>query len=192
MRGAHGTTRFPAQIFRELYENGLEAEDIFANRVIPEFCEDLPRVLITPCRVSVSDFQVEMSNRLVRKFIQQHGFSAEAFVRVTIGDENGDKLFSDEISKPVEERIRMLVLNGIDICGKKYHFLAYSSSQLKELSLWMVDPQYGWSAAEMLGSMGDFSMCLTPSKYAAQGWSVLFYHGRCVYYWYANKLSIPG
>lgn len=103
----------------------------------------------------------------MRKFIEL-GFSRESFIRVSIGDENTDKLFSDDISQAVEVRIQDLVLNGITLGKRKYVFLAYSSSQLKEQSLWMVSPEHGWNVPMMRNSMGDFSMCKTPSKYAAR------------------------
>ena len=91
----HGKTRYPAQMFHVLYEADVEVYDI--PRAIPEFCVSLPRILITPCRVNVSGFEVEMSNRIVRKFLENVGFSNEAFIRVSVGDENGDKLFSDDL-----------------------------------------------------------------------------------------------
>mmetsp|Transcript_24703 Transcript_24703/g.51684 ORF Transcript_24703/g.51684 Transcript_24703/m.51684 type:complete len:1337 (+) Transcript_24703:117-4127(+) len=166
MREMHGKTRYPAQMFHQLYVAGVEVDEV--PRPVPNFCVSLPRLLITPCRMCVTGFEVEMSNRLVRKFIEQFGFSDEAFIRVSIGDENGDKLFSDDLSGQVEARIKELVLNGISLVKKKYLFLAYSSSQLKEQSMWMVCPENRWNVIEMRKSMGDFSMCRTPAKYAAR------------------------
>ncbi|KAL7542670.1 hypothetical protein ACHAXR_011976, partial [Thalassiosira sp. AJA248-18] len=166
MRDLHGKTRYPAQIFHALYEADVDVEEV--PRTVPEFCVKLPRILITPCRLCVTGFEVEMSNRLVRKFIENESFSGEAFIRVSIGDENTDKLFSDDLSTQVEARISSLVLNGIVLGKKKYLFLAYSSSQLKEQSMWMVCPEYNWSITQIRRSMGDFSMCLTAAKYAAR------------------------
>ena len=91
----HGKTRYPAQMFHVLYEADVEVDEI--PRAIPEFCVSLPRIRITPCRVNVSGFEVEMSKRIVRKFLENVGFSNEAFIRVSVGDENGDKLFSDDL-----------------------------------------------------------------------------------------------
>ena len=87
---------------------------------------------------------------------------------MSIGDENGDKLYSDHISEHVERRIKALVLGGVVLVNKKYQFLAFSSSQLKEQSLWLVCPERGWTVLQMRESMGDFSMCKTPAKYAAR------------------------
>ena len=109
----HGTTRYPAQLFKCRYE--AEAEEEQAPLQLPEFCVSLPQIFITPSRVCVTEFEVEMSNRVTRKFIEEKGFSGEAFIRVIIGDENGDKLYSDDISDQVEARIKDLVLNATSL-----------------------------------------------------------------------------
>ena len=93
MRDMHGTTRYPAQLFKCRYE--AEAEEEQAPLQMPEFCVSLPRIFITPSRVCVTGFEVEMSNRVTRKFIEEKRFSGEAFIKVIIGDDNGDKLYSD-------------------------------------------------------------------------------------------------
>ena len=164
MRDMHGRSRYPAKMFHALYTADAEVEE--APRQVPEFCVSLPRILLTPCQIKVLGFEVEMSNRIVRKFIER-GFSNESFVRLSIGDENADKLYSDDLSQQVEDRITSIILDGIDLGKKRYSFLAYSSSQLKEQSLWMVSPELGWSVGKMRESMGNFSNCKTPSKYAA-------------------------
>ena len=157
MKDLHGTTRHPAKMFHVLYEADADEDEV--PRQVPTFCISLPRVLMTPLRVNVTGFETEMSNRLVRKFVEEIGFPSEAFIRVSIGDENGDKMFSDDLSNHVEKRIKSLLLNGIVFGKKKYIFLAYSSSQLKEHSMWMICPERGWSIAKIRDSMGDFSMC---------------------------------
>ena len=165
MREMHGKTRYPAKMFQALYEDDTDTD---VNLVVPEFCVSLPRILITPLRVIVTGFEVEMSNRVVRKFIEKHGFSEESFIRASIGDENTDNLYSNDLTEQVEARIKALLLNGITIGKKKYLFLAYSSSQLKEQSVWLVCPHNRWNVEKMRASMGDFSMCKTASKYAAR------------------------
>ncbi|CAB9515626.1 RNA-dependent RNA polymerase 1 [Seminavis robusta] len=168
MKDSHGKTIYPAHMFLALHGAAVE-EDETEPRSIPQFCIDLPRLIITPTRVCVAGFQQEVSNRLVRKFLQEYSFAPESFVRVSIGDENSDKLFSDDLQAgSLSTRIKTLLLKGIKINGATYRFLAYSSSQLKELSVWMVCPEDGWYAEAMRDSMGDFSMCKTPSKYAAR------------------------
>ena len=165
MRDMYGTTRQPARLFKYLYDAGVEVP---LPLQLPEFCISLPRILVTPSRVCVTGFEVEMSNRMVRKFVEEMNFSNESFVRVSMGDENGDKLYSDDFSRKIEARIKHLILSGITLNGRRFQFLAFSSSQLKEQSLWMVRPEHGWSVDRIRRSMGDFSMCKSPSKYAAR------------------------
>ena len=184
MKGIYGQTKYPAHLLQKLVQEhllGYESDsDRGTFRLVPEFCVELPRVLVTPCRESVTGFELEMSNRVIRKFVQTHHFQPESFVRVTLGDENGDKLFPGELQDwrqtgilhdnngPVAVKIRAVLLNGLLLNGKNYRFLAYSSSQLKEASVWMVCPKPGWTIDRMRDLMGDFSMCKTPSKYAAR------------------------
>ena len=172
-------------MFEALYRSGLEGGKPEINRTVPEFCVELPRIIITPCRVAVMGFQVEVSNRVVRRFIEEHGFPVESFVRVSIGDEQCDKLFPDDLDVEVASRIRSLVLNGVELVPNlQYSFLAYSSSQLKDLSLWMVCPKRGWTVSQMRQAMGDFSMCKSPPKYAARV-------GQC-FSTTVDTLSLPG
>eukprot|EP00804_Cyclotella_cryptica_P019577 CCRYP_014313-RA/>CCRYP_014313-RA protein AED:0.44 eAED:0.44 QI:0/0/0/1/1/1/2/0/242 len=141
MREIHGKSGYHAQMFRVLYQAGTEEDEVL--RTMLDFCVRLPCILITPLQMSVTGFEVDMSNQLVQKFVDKFGFSQKAFMRVSLVDENRDKLFSDDLSHQVETRIKNLVLNGITIGKKKYTFLVYSSSQLKEQSLWMVCPEHG-------------------------------------------------
>lgn len=143
----HGKTRYPAQMYSALYEAHQDEDDVTPS--VPKYCISLPRLLITPLCVKTTGFEVEMSNRIVRKFIEKYDFSNEAFMRVSIGDENSDNMYSNDLSEEVEARIKTLVLNGITIGKKCYMFLAYSSSQLKEQSMWMVCPEKGWNIKKM-------------------------------------------
>ena len=98
---------------------------------VPDYCTRTPRLLVTPTRLVMAGFSVEMSNRVVRHFLSTEGFEPESFLRVSIGEENGARLFPDQLSSEVCARIRGLVLRGLSLNGHEYRFLAYSSSQLK-------------------------------------------------------------
>jgi RNA-dependent RNA polymerase len=98
-----------------------------------------------------------------------HSFSPNDFLRVKIGDENGGRMFWNDFTGPVVARIRSSIMQGLQLNGALYQFLAYSSSQLKECSLWMVHlDDKRWTVQEMRRNMGDFSKCTTPSKVAAR------------------------
>ena len=160
-----GRTRFPAHLLESL----ISIITVQQNET-PEYCMEIPRILLTPLRPSVVGYGVEMTNRVIRSYVTDRSrpFRSEAFIRVSIGDENGDMLFSDDLSSDVENVIKQSLLDGMTLNGRKYEFLAYSSSQLKEFSVWMVCPEHGETIAKMRGWMGVFSACKTPSKYAAR------------------------
>jgi RNA-dependent RNA polymerase len=123
----------------------------------------------TPTRQVATGFEVETSNRVVREFVENHRFSSNRFLRVNISDENGRKLMWCDLTDPLQQRIRNCVLPGLRVNGRLYQFLAYSSSQLKECSMWMVDLDgTTLTVPAMRQKMGDFSKCLTPSKVAAR------------------------
>jgi RNA-dependent RNA polymerase len=164
MLHAHGTTKYPCRIFRNLLLSGgatKSSKDV-------HYCVSIPRLQLTPSRAVVLGFEFEMSNRVVRKFMGEESFSAEAFLRVQITDENGLSLFGHDLTTKVEQVLKGALLDGIDICGRRYEFLAYSSSQLKECSVWMTCPESGWTIALMRIALGDFSGCKSASKYAAR------------------------
>jgi RNA-dependent RNA polymerase len=135
---------------------------------VPPHCMSIPRVLLTPTRLALVGFETEMSNRVVRKFVREHGFRSTSFMRLQVAEEDGQSLYIREESKKLIERLKTTISRGITINGSLYLFLAYSSSQLKECSMWFVCPRPGWSVPKIRQSLGDFSMCTTPSKYAAR------------------------
>lgn len=163
---ASGSTAFPGAVYNYVSSNeGYNEGDEYA---IPPYCVTIHRVLLTPTHIRCVGTEVDVGNRVVRQFTTKHGFHESAFVRVRIAEENGEKLFSTQLGPLVEERIRQIAKEGMDINGEVYEFLAYSSSQLKEYSFWMVNAKSGWNIAKIRGTLGDFSMCATISKYAAR------------------------
>ena len=137
---------------------------------MPWHCVSIPRLLLTPSRQLVLGFELEMSNRAVRRFTEGEGFAPESFLRVQLADENGQGMFDQDLTISIEVVLKAALLDGICICGRLYEFLAYSSSQLKECGVWMVccDDRDGWTVGRMRSLLGDFSCCKSPSKYAAR------------------------
>lgn len=72
------------------------------------------------------------------------------------------------------DRVGGILKNGLEIAGRHFHFLAYSSSALREHAVWFVYPfrdEVGaLITAEVIRSrLGDFSGVIKqPSKYAAR------------------------
>jgi len=133
------------------------------------------RVQITPSKVYFCGPEINVSNRVLRHF-HRH---IDNFLRVSFVDEELGKLYSADLSSHISEsgrtkiyyRILSILRNGIDICGKKFEFLAFSSSQLRENSLWMFAPTttgLGLTADEIRFWMGEFSQIRNVAKYAAR------------------------
>jgi RNA-dependent RNA polymerase len=67
------------------------------------------------------------------------------------------------------DRIKAILKNGVTICDRKYEFLAFSSSQLREHSCWMFSPSKNGITAESIRQwMGDFSDARPVAKFAAR------------------------
>lgn len=163
-------TRFPCMLFVLLASAEVVDYDKDNGISIPDHCTRVPRLLLTPCQERFIDIGVEMSNRVLRKFTCDHGFHPFYFLRVQIANESGKPFFADDLTDAVESRILSKLLGGIEVNGRKYVFLAYSSSQLKESSVWMVyttDSQT-WPVYRIRSALGDFSTCTTSSKWAAR------------------------
>ncbi|KAJ8648448.1 hypothetical protein MRB53_001471 [Persea americana] len=133
------------------------------------------RVQVTPTKVYFCGPEVNSSNRVLRRFSND----LENFIRVSFVDEDWDKIHSKELIRrtvpavgerhtSVYERILSTLRNGIVIGDKKFEFLAYSSSQLKENSVWMFAARSGLTAADIRKWMGDFSTIRNVAKYAAR------------------------
>ncbi|XXG40884.1 hypothetical protein AAC387_Pa01g1485 [Persea americana] len=133
------------------------------------------RVQVTPTKVYFCGPEVNSSNRVLRRFSND----LENFIQVSFVDEDWDKIRSKELIRrtvpavgerhtSVYERIRSTLRNGIVIGDKKFEFLAYSSSQLKENSVWMFAARSGLTAADIRKWMGDFSTIRNVAKYAAR------------------------
>ncbi|KAK9817915.1 hypothetical protein WJX72_004281 [[Myrmecia] bisecta] len=130
-------------------------------------CMLVRRVVITPTRLACLPEEVETSNRVTRHFARQ----SECFLRLTFGEENGDKLCyaADGVELgPVVERNKGVMQHGITIAGRHFEFLAYSSSQLKEQACWFFSATPDTTAADVRRFMGSFLGIRTVGKAAAR------------------------
>jgi RNA-dependent RNA polymerase len=102
------------------------------------------RLAITPTKVYCYGPEVDLSNRVTREFKDK----VDNFLRVTFIEEDWeemsasalttgfDKGLSPRLSR-VYDRFLRVMREGVQLGGKKYEFLAFSSSQLRERSFWM-------------------------------------------------------
>ncbi|KAF8398930.1 hypothetical protein HHK36_014795 [Tetracentron sinense] len=133
------------------------------------------RVQITPIKIYFYGPEVNVSNRVLRNYRKD----IDNFIRVSFVDEDSDKMRSMDLSPrtssaneerhtKIYTRILSTLRNGIVIGDKKFEFLAFSSSQLQENSLWMFASRSGLTAADIREWMGDFRDIRNVALYAAR------------------------
>lgn len=132
------------------------------------------RVQVTPSRVYFFGPEVNVSNRVTREYAEY----IDDFLRVNFVDENWDRLYSTDLSQgmpnsvqirtKVYKRILTVLTEGIAIGNKKFEFLAFSTSQLRESSVWMFASNDRVTADSIRKWMGDFLAIRNVAKCAAR------------------------
>ncbi|XP_057959817.1 probable RNA-dependent RNA polymerase 1 [Malania oleifera] len=133
------------------------------------------KVQITPTKVYFCGPEVSVSNRVLRNYPDD----IDNFIRISFVDEDTNKLHSSNLSPRLSSandksytrvyyRILSILKNGITIGDKKFDFLAYASSQLRENSAWMFCSRDGLTAADIREWMGDFHEIRNVPKYGAR------------------------
>ncbi|XVE74536.1 hypothetical protein DITRI_Ditri12bG0024900 [Diplodiscus trichospermus] len=127
------------------------------------------RVQITPSRVYFCGPEINVSNRVLRHFRDD----IDNFLRITFVDEELEKIHSMDLlargkRTEIYERVLSTLKSGIVIGDKKFEFLAFSSSQLRENSAWLFASRNGLTAADIRQWMGNFSKIRNVAKYAAR------------------------
>ncbi|XP_021909790.1 RNA-dependent RNA polymerase 1-like [Carica papaya] len=155
---------------------------IFPSVALDEGLVYIRRVQVTPCKVYFCGPELNLSNRVLRNYPDD----INNFLRVSFVDEELGKMYSADLCPrlssadkeilPVDEerrtriyqRILSILRNGIIIGDKKFKFLAFSSSQVRENSVWMFASRPGLTAADIRERIGDFRQIRNVAKYAAR------------------------
>ncbi|KAF9526963.1 RNA dependent RNA polymerase-domain-containing protein [Crepidotus variabilis] len=133
-------------------------------------------VTVTPTRMLLEGPYVTQKNRVIRKYsdYQDH------FIRVDFRDEDKGRYRSDRDADGtplLQSRVGGILSKGFILAGRKFEFLAYSNSSLKEHTVWFVHPfqtqneDRTINASFIRSSLGRFEvhqLMKTPSKYAAR------------------------
>ncbi|KAF7817247.1 RNA-dependent RNA polymerase 6 [Senna tora] len=145
----------------KLYQSSKQLDDIVEVR----------RLVITPTKAYCLPPEVEMSNRVLRKFKEV----ADRFLRVTFMDEgmqtinaNALNYYFAPILKEITQtsysqktniyrRVKIILEEGFYLCGRKYSFLAFSSNQLRDRSAWFFAEEKNRSCDNIRDWMGRFS-----------------------------------
>lgn len=126
------------ELFRKIVEE-LSHEGTFAfPRPIDGSLYQAFHVNVTPTTMHLDGPFPEQSNRVIRAFGAEH---QDCFLRVCFVDESHLQYRLDhEIDSRefIKSRIGPLFYNGLKIAGRRFDFLAYSQSALKEHAVWWV------------------------------------------------------
>ncbi|XP_010043973.2 probable RNA-dependent RNA polymerase 1 isoform X1 [Eucalyptus grandis] len=132
------------------------------------------RVQVTPSKMYFCGPEVNVSNRVLRNYPGD----IDNFLRVSFVDEELDKIYStnwsprnsanDERQSGIYRRIVSTLKDGIVIGDKRFEFLAFSKSQLRDSSVWMFASREGLTATDIRDWMGDFHNIRNVAKYAAR------------------------
>lgn len=128
------------------------------------------RVQVTPSKIYFCGPEVNLSNRVLRNYPED----TDNFLRVSFVDEDMDKLHSADLVSHVDretklhQRVLSTLKDGITIGDKRFEFLAFSPSQLRDNSAWMFASRTGLTASDIRKWMGDFHEIRIVAKYAAR------------------------
>ena len=136
-------------------------------RNTPRSCVIARAATVTPSTVYFSTPQVEVSNRVLRRFEKFN----DRFLRVKFTDE-GDRgrinSTDDDTSNAVFERVKRTLRNGIVLGERKYEFLAFGSSQFREHGAYFCaafsEGERKWTAADIRDWLGDMRNINSVSK----------------------------
>jgi RNA-dependent RNA polymerase len=95
-------------------------------------------LILTPTRDILEGPFPDQSNSVLRRYGHP-----ECFLRVSFQDENRSKLHREvdcSILNILTTRYRSTLLDGCRVAGRRFQFLGYSMSGLKEHSVWFVTP----------------------------------------------------
>mmetsp|Transcript_30181 Transcript_30181/g.33728 ORF Transcript_30181/g.33728 Transcript_30181/m.33728 type:complete len:264 (-) Transcript_30181:729-1520(-) len=153
------------------YSDPTNELDLWLMEEFEPFPEEVPNMCLT-FRVIVTHFKTylvgpvwEQSNRILRQYKEHEDY----FLRVSFADDDFGKLNPRDLNNnEMDVTFRECLKQGMDICGRHYDFLAFSSSQLRESSLWMFAPTGGLTSAKIRKAMGNFENIKIVGKYAAR------------------------
>ncbi|KFK40016.1 rna-dependent rna polymerase 6 [Arabis alpina] len=131
---------------------------------------EIRRLAITPTRAYCLPPEVELSNRVLRKYKAV----SDRFLRVTFMDESMQTMNSNVLSYFVApivkdltsssysqktlvfKRVKTILTEGFKLCGRKYSFLAFSSNQLRDRSAWFFAEDGKTRVSDIKKWMGKF------------------------------------
>lgn len=129
------------------------------------------KVQVTPTSTTLHGPEAEAKNRILRRFPHHTNY----FVRVQFCDEDGqDVRFQPKISNdPIYTSFRHTLTKGIQIAGRKFDFLGFSHSSLRNHSVWFIAPfvdqlENLQTYFTIIDYLGSFKTIHSPARCAAR------------------------
>lgn len=151
----------PMKIFDLMFVRGV------TDAKIPTYCCYMRSARITPGTVYYSTPSVDISNRVIRHYIEY----ADRFLRVRFTDEKLQGRINSTDDNTMDEvftRIKRALANGIVIGDRHYEFLAFGNSQFREHGAYFFAPLPNITAANIRAWMGHFNDIKNVAKHAAR------------------------
>jgi hypothetical protein len=129
------------------------------------------KATVTPTGIFLEGPEPETKNRVLRKYAAHIDF----FLRVSFLDEDGDPLRFDKhvsLEKIFHRRFKGVLSGFIEVADRKFEFLGFSHSSLREQTCWFMAPFVHefepLNARGVVARLGDFSSIRSPAKCAAR------------------------
>jgi len=128
------------------------------------------KATVTPAGVYLSGPDLEGNNRVLRKYSTHHDY----FLRVQFSDEDYLPVFFNPgaSNKPIFDRFRKILIEGLHIAGLHFSFLGFSHSSLRAQSCWFMAPFIHNGSLlydrEVIKGLGNFSKIRSPARCAAR------------------------
>ncbi|KAK0188748.1 RdRP-domain-containing protein [Armillaria mellea] len=141
----------------------------------PAICQSY-HLIVTPTTQFLEGPLPDQSNSVLRRYNNN-----EAFLRVSFQDEDKGKPRREQslsIDQLLMKRYRPVLTDGVQVAGRKFDFLGYSMSGLKDYSFAFVTPftfQSNYVTADIIrGQLGDFSKVVRRPALLGARWGQMF------------------
>ncbi|KAG0637582.1 RNA dependent RNA polymerase-domain-containing protein [Tuber brumale] len=137
------------------------------NLKLPDHCQLLRKANVTPSTVYFTTPTVEITNRVVRQYSEH----IDRFLRVQFVDEKFQGRINSTDKKAMHEvftRVKTALDHGITIGDRKFEFLAFGNSQIREHGAYFFASDDHLSAADIRAWMGSFNEIRIVAKHAAR------------------------
>lgn len=148
----------------DLFES-QEFEAYYQPHRLPYYCTLVRKAIVTPTTVRFSTPVAEISNRVIR----QYSLLQDRFLRIQFLDEaEKRKTGFSHSNGAIYQRMMRTLYQGVRIGDRRYEFLAFGSSQLRECGAYFFCPTETVSCDDIRQWMGDFDHIKNVAKFAAR------------------------